>query len=223
VTPIAISLTWTLGTTTASAVRYRLSPTTPSDPSPVPETIAPFPRCEQPLGYPLGVAGGGSNPPVNRSFFQFGANDSSGPGNFTDFGLQGFLSTDPGHTESITSRNGVGGPYFDGYVFQFLYYPALDGPGIIYLEDALSNGSSQIGAGGSDLNNGNCIIHAGTSSEMQGAATGSRHNLLLKLDIEFLRSGTWYLYESVQNNLGFVNPSHLATDPWSYWGYWVVP
>ena len=73
--------------------------------------------------------------------------------------------------------------------------------------------------GGYNLsNNSACTIHGATSSVTTGT-----YDVVLVLDIEFLQTGTWYMYESVQNNQGKVNPSQSGGNPpWSYWGYWPV-
>jgi hypothetical protein len=161
-----------------------------------PHTVAVFPQCNQPPGYPLGSAD--MRLPYRR-LFRFGANDP-GPSTMTGaanvYVLHGFLGTAPG--PSVTQGS---------YQCHFAYYPPTSGAppnatssgnptmGLIYLDSASANdtysgGYSQVG-NNVNLSNGTCTIHAGTSTVVAGAGSAAgTYGLQLVLDVEFLQLGT---------------------------------
>lgn len=155
-----------------------------------------------------------STPGADEETFKFAGHDNSGSSNIQ--WIQGIFSI------SGDDGSGTGGPDTGAYGCHFIYYPApynlvyLDGPsgGNLWV------GSSTVGSGGSDLTNGYCTIHAGSTDSQ---VTTEPFIVDVALDITFPSSSSSserkHIYSIVGNDSGGLSNSNV----WNYWGWWATP
>ena len=161
--------------------------------------------------YPLCPASGSTD--ADRDTFTFSAADAYGPGNLND--LEVIFSV------GGADADGTGGPDGGAHGCHFIFYPSsstlyLDGPngGHNWI------GSSAVGPGGTDLSNGYCTVHAGSSASQ--VQMGPR-NLDLTLDMSFT-SGTnnhLHIYNAALDTIDGNYSSNGGN--WYYWGWWAAP
>ena len=214
-----------------------------------PQTIAVFPEGPAPAGTPFAQLSNNlvTDPNLpNRRLFLFGGNDPTGFSNFYFDSCSGSVvvtqhcyGSIQGYFETAAiNGNALGGPVAvaNGSVCSFLYLPARNG-GTLYLDDGFGvfNYSSSMNVGpmptaeDNTVENAACRIHSKNS-----VAIGTANNLLLILEIEFKLAGTWYAFETVANNDGYMQADNQSIHQesvinaqgtpiaWSLWGYWLA-
>jgi hypothetical protein len=169
------------------------------------------------LQYPLCPATGQAH--TTEDTFTFSAADAYGAGDIYD--IEGVFS------QFGSDADGSGGPGNPNYPptpppsgdCHFIYYTASN---TVYLDDQNGDyqwtpGSSAVGAGGRDLTNGYCTVHAGSSKSI---ASTEQKNLNLTLDISFTSgSSHQHFYQFTYDQ---INDLFSYGQNWYYWGWWLA-
>jgi hypothetical protein len=140
--------------------------------------------------------------------FAFPASDASGTGSI--MWIQGIFS--------ISGRDSDGdlGPDTGAQGCHFLYYREQN---LLYLDGPNGNSNwltpSLVGAGGIDLSNGYCTIHAES-----GQVTTENFTISLKLGIEFPASASSSQKKHIYTITGDYQNQTSDTGVWKYWGWW---
>lgn len=123
-------------------------------------------------------------------------------------------------------KDGVGGPDSGAGGCHFAYFPQTNR---VYLdgfpwEGTWTAGSSVVGPGGGDLNNGYCTIHAGGAPAEMPEPYISPFISYVRLVIEFPPSSTSslrkHIYTLVQDDQS--PPRRSDEGNWKYWGWWAT-
>jgi hypothetical protein len=179
----------------------------------------------------------------DTGIFRFGATDPNGPSNIRDVEVFIGLGTnsDPSSCVQYAQGPGCGGPFLNAPFCHFIYFPQPVAPagtstlGSIYLDkktrwqyprpteetgDYRPDWFQNTAPIGSDqaISNDVCTIYLTTSS-----VKTLRNGFFLYVDMQFLNSGTYYMYEIAVDRQGRLSPGNGAGfQNWSLWGYWVV-
>jgi hypothetical protein len=183
----------------------------PNDPPGVPNIgrVRALPILNSPQ-YPLCPASGATD--ADRDTFTFSAADAYGPSSLSD--LEVVFSV------GGNDADGSGGPDGGARGCHFIFFPSsstlyLDGPngGYNWI------GSSVVGSGGTDLSNGYCTVHAGSSASQVQMGT---RNLDLTLDMSFTSSSSHlHIYNVALDTIDGNYSSNGGN--WYYWGWWAAP
>jgi parallel beta-helix repeat protein len=152
-----------------------------------------------------------STPGSQRETFTFPASDARGTSSVE--WIQGIFSI--GGADS----DGAGGPDSGAQGCHFIYYRAAN---TLYVDGPSGNsnwiGSSVVGAGGADISNGYCTVHASSSQ-----VTAEPYIVNLTIDIDFPFSSTSSMKKHIYSITGDYQNQTSDGGEWKYWGWWSTP